>query len=33
MWEDHGQLEFVTTIVQKSTTVFHLLDIKQGLNS
>ena len=31
-WDQH-QLEFVTIIVQKSTTVYHLLDIKLVSNS
>ena len=33
IWEDQHKLEFVTTTVQKSNTVYHLLDKKQGLNS
>ena len=33
MWEDRHRLEFVAVIVQKFTIAYHLLDIKQGLNS
>ena len=33
IWEDQHQMELVTTTVRKSTTVYHLLVIKQGLNS
>ena len=29
IWEDQHQLEFVTTIVQKFTTVYRLLDINR----
>ena len=34
IWEDRHQLEFVTTIVQKSTTFCYktYIDIKLGLN-
>ena len=33
IWDDQHQLEFVDTIVQKSTIVYQLLDLKQRLNS
>ena len=33
MWEDRHQLEYFAVIVQKFTIAYHLLDIKQGLNS
>ena len=31
IWEDKHQLEFVTTIVQKFTTVYHLQWYKTGI--
>ena len=33
IWKYQHLLEFITTIVQKSTTVYNLHNIKQGMNS